>query len=83
MSAAVETRLLEPGDRSLLDHVAPDVFDRDIDPGWGAEFLNGPRHHLVVALSDDQIVGFAPAVHDGSERTGCAGAFRTFESPLT
>jgi hypothetical protein len=31
MSAAVETRLRQPGDRWLLDHIAPDVFVRAID----------------------------------------------------
>ena len=60
---AVEIRWLEAGDQSLLDHIAPDVFDRAIDPAWSTEFLDDPRHHLVVALGDDQIVGFASAVH--------------------
>ena len=31
-------RLLGPGDASVLDNVAPSVFDNAIDPRWTAEF---------------------------------------------
>ena len=42
-------RLLGPSDASVLDNVAPSVFDNAIDPRWTAEFLSDPRHHLAVA----------------------------------
>ena len=54
---------LSPADISVLMHVAEDVFDNSIDESFAREFLNDPRHHIVVAIADDVIVGFASAVH--------------------
>ena len=56
-------RLLGPGDASVLDNVAPSVFDNAIDPRWTAEFLSDPRHHLAVAIDEGRVVGMASAVH--------------------
>ena len=56
-------RLLGPGDASVLDNVAPSVFDNAIDPRWTAEFLSDPRHHLVVAIDEGRVVGMASGVH--------------------
>jgi GNAT superfamily N-acetyltransferase len=56
-------RLLGPGDASLLDRVAPEVFDNPIDPRRTAEFLVDGRHHLAVAFDGDVVVGMASAVH--------------------
>jgi aminoglycoside 6'-N-acetyltransferase I len=39
------------------------VFDHEVDPALSAEFLHDPRHHLVVALDGDTVVGFASGVH--------------------
>ena len=58
-----EVRILTPADRPILDTVASDVFDHALNPALVAEFLNDPRHHLAVALDDDQVVGFASGVH--------------------
>ena len=56
-------RLLGPENASLLDRVAPEVFDNPIDPRQTAEFLADRRHHLAVALDGDLVVGMASAVH--------------------
>jgi ribosomal protein S18 acetylase RimI-like enzyme len=61
--AEIAIRLLGPGDAGLLEHVAPDVFDNPVDPRWTAEFLADSRHHMVIALRGDQVVGMASAVH--------------------
>ncbi len=58
-----EIRILSAGDASVLEKVAPDVFDRPVDPGWTREFLADPRHHLAVALDAGVVVGMATAVH--------------------
>ena len=55
--------LLGAGNAAVLDNVAPGVFDNAIDARWTAEFLDDARHHLAVALDDDQVVGMASAVH--------------------
>ena len=60
---AVEIRILGRGDEPILAGVATGVFDRGIDPNLSAEFLADPRHHLVVAMERDTVVGFASAVH--------------------
>jgi len=38
------------------------VFDNPIDPNLAREFLNDPRHHIVVAVDGGQVVGFASGV---------------------
>ena len=58
----VDICLLGPSDVAVLDRLAPDVFDHDVQPDWCADFLADPRHHLVVARSDDVVVGMASAV---------------------
>ena len=59
----IEIRELRPGDEEMLNNVAPDVFDHTPVALLTAEFLNDPRHHLVVALDSGQIVGFVSALH--------------------
>ena len=58
----MEIRLLEAGDGAVLESVAGGVFDRPVTPAWTAEFLADSRHHLVVAIDDGQVVGFASGV---------------------
>lgn len=60
---AIEIRILNQGDRRALDQVAAGVFDNAVDPRLADEFLADPRHHIVVALEDGVIVGFASGVH--------------------
>ncbi len=63
MTPPITIRLLEPKDALVLDRVAPDVFDNEVDARCPAEFLNDSRHHLAVALDDGQVVGMASALH--------------------
>ena len=56
-------RLLTPDDCRVLERVADDTFDHSIDPALAAEFLRDSRHHLMVALDGDLVVGFVSAVH--------------------
>jgi len=60
---AVEIKILRSGDRAILDHVAPGVFDSPLDPRLVTEFLGDARHHLVVAIDRGQVVGMASGVH--------------------
>lgn len=50
-------------DLHLLMNVVDDVFDNSVNENFSAEFLNDPRHHIIVALIDNQVIGFASAVH--------------------
>jgi ribosomal protein S18 acetylase RimI-like enzyme len=60
---SVAIRLVQPDDAAVLDQLAPGVFDHPIDQRWSAEFFADPRHHLVVAVDEKLVVGFASAVH--------------------
>ena len=62
-SAAVEIRLLARGDEGLLERASDEVFDNAPKADAVAEFLADPRHHVVVALEEGDVVGFASAVH--------------------
>lgn len=47
----------------MLDNVADGVFDNAVDPRWRDEFFADPRHHLVVAMDGDVVVGMTSSVH--------------------
>jgi hypothetical protein len=68
-----QIRLLEPGDRAVLERVAPGVFDDPLDAGVTDEFLKDHRHHVIVALEDETVVGFATAVGISSEEWQAPG----------
>ena len=55
----LDIRHLGPDDERVLRHVAAGVFDHEVDPALASEFLRDPRHHLVVAIEDGSVVGFA------------------------
>lgn len=55
-------RILQPDQLHVLDCVAPDVFDYQLNRGWSAAFLADPRHHLAVACDGQRVVGMASAV---------------------
>jgi aminoglycoside 6'-N-acetyltransferase I len=59
----LEYRVLRAGDAAVLDRVADDLFDGEIQPALVREFLGDERHHLAVAIDDGNVVGFASGVH--------------------
>jgi ribosomal protein S18 acetylase RimI-like enzyme len=62
-SRAIEIRLLQSHERSVLDRVAPGVFDGPVVARWRDEFFHDSRHHLAVALDAEVVVGFVSALH--------------------
>jgi ribosomal protein S18 acetylase RimI-like enzyme len=58
-----EVRVLKAGEQSVLERVAPEVFDEAIDAHAAQLFLADPRHHLAVAIDAGVVVGFASGVH--------------------
>ncbi len=60
----VIVRILSASEHSILDIVAPDVFDDEPKPVLSREFLSDPRHHLAVAIAENgSVVGMASGVH--------------------
>ena len=60
---SIEIKILSENEESVLNHIAPDVFDDPLDVERTREFLKDPRHHLVVAIDQAQVVGFISAGH--------------------
>ena len=56
-------KVLATSDVSLLLNAADGVFDNPVDKQLAREFLGDPRHHIVVAISDGVVIGFASALH--------------------
>jgi ribosomal protein S18 acetylase RimI-like enzyme len=59
----VQTRPLSSDDSDLLLSVERGVFDEDPRPELVRAFLADPRSHIVAAIEDQAIVGFASALH--------------------
>jgi ribosomal protein S18 acetylase RimI-like enzyme len=60
---AIEIKVLQCGDESILMNVAAQVFDNPVDAELTREFLEDPRHHIAVVIDDGLVVGFASGVH--------------------
>ncbi len=58
----LEIKLLGSTDSHYLNNIAIDVFDDPIVESAAQEFLDDPRHRLVVALDNNLVVGFVSAV---------------------
>ena len=63
MAERLVVKVLSKADISLLMNVADDVFDNPVDEKFASEFLADPRHHIVAAIVDGVMIGFASAVH--------------------
>lgn len=59
----MKTIVLGAGEEHVLQSVAPGVFDDPLDAAATTPFLTDPRHHIVVAVDQGTVVGFASAVH--------------------
>jgi ribosomal protein S18 acetylase RimI-like enzyme len=57
--AKIEIKQLGPGDASILDRVAADVFDHPINKKRLAAYLREPNHLLFVAICDGEVIGQA------------------------
>jgi len=60
--AKIDIKRLGPGDASVLDRVAADVFDEPIHKKRLAAYLREPGHFLFVAICDDVVIAQAAAV---------------------
>jgi len=58
----VEIKYLGPGDEHVFERIAPGVFDNAVDRATLAHYLGTPGHHLIVAVSQGEMVGQAAAV---------------------
>jgi len=58
----VDILRIGPGDAAVLERVAEDVFDEDIDPARVAAYLAEPSHLMVLAVSGGEVVGQARGI---------------------
>ena len=55
--------LLSSKDLGVLGATPAGLFDNQILRARAEEFLADPRHHIVVAMDENRVVGFASAIH--------------------
>lgn len=53
---------LTPLNASLLDRIAPGVFDEPVQPQFLAAFLADPRHVMFLAIEDGEVIGMCSGV---------------------
>jgi ribosomal protein S18 acetylase RimI-like enzyme len=58
----IEIIQVRPGNESLFDRCAAEVFDEPVDPGRLGAYLSDPGHHMLVALRDGEVVAQVAAV---------------------
>jgi len=63
LAMSIEIRVLRRDEGTILENVAPDVFDDPVIQQVAEQFLGEPRHHLAVAVDGNLVVGFASGVH--------------------
>jgi aminoglycoside 6'-N-acetyltransferase I len=54
---STKIRKLLPGDESVLENVAPNVFDERVRPELAKQFLETPNYRIFVALDGDRVIG--------------------------
>lgn len=61
---------MQPGDETLFQSIAPDVFDEPIHPERLAAYLRASGHIMVLAFEGDLVVGqCAGVVHSHPDKT--------------
>jgi len=63
MPENIEIRMATMADLPALIDVGDALFDYAVKPDRAAEFINDNRHHLIIALDGDKIVGMASGLH--------------------
>jgi GNAT superfamily N-acetyltransferase len=63
MMTTITIKILNHDDVDILRNIDPDVFDDSINLPRAEEFLADSRHHLAVAIDNNQVIGFVSAVH--------------------
>ena len=58
-----EILMMGPDNLDALEAVRDDLFDGPVVPARAREFLADSRHHLVVAIEENSVIGFATAIH--------------------
>jgi ribosomal protein S18 acetylase RimI-like enzyme len=59
---AIEIMRVGPGEAELFDRVADGVFDEPVERARLAAYLAETGHHMIVAISDGEVVGQVAAV---------------------
>jgi len=57
MSEAITTYRLTRDTARLLENIAEEVFDAELDPQRLASYLESPGHLMIIAVCEKQVVG--------------------------
>jgi ribosomal protein S18 acetylase RimI-like enzyme len=58
----VQLKRMAPGEETVFERIAPDVFDEPIHPERMAAYLRAPGHLMILALEEGVVVGQCAAV---------------------
>lgn len=59
----IRIKLATIDDLSAIERIETGIFDDAVKPDRSREFLNDPRHHLILAYDKERIIGMASAFH--------------------
>ncbi len=60
-NAEIGLQQIDSANATLLQNIAPDVFDNAIEAAYLKQFLDDPRHFLIVALCENTVIGMGSA----------------------
>ncbi len=63
MNPNIHYKLASIDDLSAMIDIGDELFDYDVKPNRAREFLEDPRHHMILAYDDNKIVGMASAIN--------------------
>lgn len=63
MTDGIVLKLAAVEDLAALQQVGSELFDHELKPGRTLEFLEDPRHHMLLAYYNDRIIAMASGVH--------------------
>ncbi len=59
----LEYKVATADDLQAMILVGDSLFDNPVKPGIAREFLEDPRHHMILAYKDQGVVGMASGLH--------------------
>ncbi len=63
MISKIKLKLAEISDLDAMQQAGDTLFDYAVKPDRALEFINDPRHHLVLAYDNELIIGMASGFH--------------------
>lgn len=63
LSSHITIKIASLDDLTAMIKAGDSLFDYAVKPDRATEFLNDPRHHLVLAYHNEDVIGMASGLH--------------------